>query len=136
MSTFRKKVLLTGLVIALLSVGACAWVYRYIKSGGLQAQQTPSKIETLVAQGLVELSVPGEMKNLTNPASALPDSADVAKGRDLYQKYCSSCHNYDGSGKTAAGTGFAIDGERRRSSLDEYLARKPDRLPDPDEEPN
>jgi hypothetical protein len=40
---------------------------------------------------------------------------------------------------TAAGTGFAMPGERRRlptSSLDEYLARKPDRLPDPDEEPN
>jgi P27 family predicted phage terminase small subunit len=40
---------------------------------------------------------------------------------------------------TAAGTGFAMPGERRRSptsSLDEYLAKKPDRLPDPDEEPN
>src|SRR5262249_21618571 len=40
---------------------------------------------------------------------------------------------------TAAGTGFATPGERRRSPtsrLDEYLARKPDRLPEPDEEPN
>ncbi len=40
---------------------------------------------------------------------------------------------------TAAGTGFTMPGERRRSptnSLDEYLASKPDRLPDPDEEPN
>jgi P27 family predicted phage terminase small subunit len=40
---------------------------------------------------------------------------------------------------TAAGTDFAMPGERRRSptsKLDEYLARKPDRLPDPNEESN
>ena len=40
---------------------------------------------------------------------------------------------------TAAGTGFAMSGEQLRSptsSLDEYLAKKPDRLPDPDEDPN
>jgi P27 family predicted phage terminase small subunit len=38
---------------------------------------------------------------------------------------------------TAAGTG-SMPGERRSrtSSLDEYLSRKPDRLPDPDEELN
>ena len=37
---------------------------------------------------------------------------------------------------TAAGTGFAVPGEQRRSPtsrLDEYLASKPDKFPEPDE---
>jgi P27 family predicted phage terminase small subunit len=40
---------------------------------------------------------------------------------------------------SAAGTGFAMPGEQRRSPssrLEEYLAAKPDRLPEPEEEPN
>ena len=37
----------------------------------------------------------------------------------------------------AAGTDFAFPGQRQRpNALDEYLAKKPDRLPEPDEEPN
>jgi P27 family predicted phage terminase small subunit len=39
---------------------------------------------------------------------------------------------------TAAGTGFAMPGERRQSPdrLQAYLDAKPDKLPEPDEEPN
>ena len=37
---------------------------------------------------------------------------------------------------TAAGTDFAMPGQRRRDRLQEYLDAKPDRLPEPDEEPN
>ena len=37
----------------------------------------------------------------------------------------------------AAGTDFAFPGQRQRpNALDEYLAKKPDRLPEPDKEPN
>jgi len=95
-----------GLVIILLGICVCGLLYHYIISGGLRARQTPSKIETIVAQGLVELSVPEEMKLLKNPLSEAPDGADAAAGRDLYQKNCVICHNYDGSGKTAAGSGL------------------------------
>jgi P27 family predicted phage terminase small subunit len=38
---------------------------------------------------------------------------------------------------TAAATGFGLSGKRQSpNALDEYLAAKPDRLPEPDEEPN
>src|SRR5579859_6715077 len=104
--TFRKKLAITGLFIVLLGTGAGAWIYHYIKHGGLRARQTPSKMETLMAQGLVELSVPTGVKGLTNAADVSPGSSDVAAGRELYQKDCAICHGYDGSGKTAAGGGM------------------------------
>lgn len=106
MKAVRKKILLAGLVIVLLAMTASALFYHYIISGGLRARQTPPKLEAIVAQGLVELSVPRQVKGLTNPVSALPDSLDVATGRDLYKKDCASCHGYDGSGKTSAGAGL------------------------------
>jgi len=106
MGVFQKRLMVTGVVIVLLAVGAGALLLAYIKSGGLRARRTPSKIETVVAQGLVDLSVPGAVKGMTNPASIQPDSMDVAAGRELYQKNCVICHGYDGSGKTVAGKGL------------------------------
>ena len=37
-----------------------------------------------------------DAKKLANPVKATPDS--VAAGQQLYQKYCSFCHNADGKG--------------------------------------
>ena len=90
----------------MLSGLAGVFLFHYIKAGGLRARQTPSPVETAVARELVALSVPAEVKGLTNPADASPNSTDVAAGRDLYQKDCVICHGYDGSGKTAAGGGM------------------------------
>src|SRR5215469_7196424 len=106
MNVFRKNALVAGVVIVLLVACAGALALAYIKSGGLQARRTPSRIETVIARGLVDLSVPGAAKGMTNPASIQPDSRDVAAGRELYQKNCVICHGFDGSGKTIAGKGL------------------------------
>jgi predicted CXXCH cytochrome family protein len=96
------RILVIFVVLCALSLGV---VYRYITTGGLHARQKPSALETFVAQGLVDLSIPNEAKALKNPLSVTPNSADVAAGRELYQKNCEACHGFDGNGKTNAGSG-------------------------------
>ena len=82
---------------------ACGVFYHYVTSGGLTARQKPSAFESLVAQTLVDFSIPKTVKALKNPLS---DSTDPSIGRDLYQRNCEVCHGYDGNGKTAAGAGL------------------------------
>lgn len=96
----------TVLILAVLGALATAIFYRYLASGGMRARQTPSRFETLVANGLVELSIPHAARILQNPRNASANSADVAAGRELYQKKCEVCHGYDGGGKTSAGGGL------------------------------
>jgi len=91
--------MILGLVLAV------AFLYRYIVNGGLRARQTPAALETFVAQGLVNLSIPNEAKALKNPLASSPESA-AATGRELYGKNCEVCHGFDGSGKTSAGGGL------------------------------
>ncbi|HXI84265.1 MAG TPA: c-type cytochrome [Verrucomicrobiae bacterium] len=102
------RVRVVSLVVALgiASALAGAFFYHYIVSGGLRARQTPSALETAVAQELVNLSIPNDIKTLTNPLDKSPDGADVAAGHELYQKNCEVCHAYDGAGKTAASAGL------------------------------
>jgi predicted CXXCH cytochrome family protein len=102
----RKRVAFIVVTLATLCALASGVFYRYIVSGGMKARQTPSALETLVARGLVELSIPSEAKALKNPLLASAAGADAAAGRELYQKNCEVCHGYDGSGKTAAGGGL------------------------------
>ena len=103
----RKMWLLRIGVTFLLLLGvAAALGYRYIITGGLRARQKPSAIETFIAEGLVDLSIPKEAKALKNPLSATAGGADVAAGRELYQANCEACHGYDGNGNTAAGGGL------------------------------
>jgi mono/diheme cytochrome c family protein len=92
-------------LIILCSLGL-AILYHYVISGGLRARQTPPALETFVAQGLLEMSIPNEAKELKNPLSLSVSGTDVTAGRELYQKNCEVCHGYDGRGKTAAGGGL------------------------------
>ncbi len=103
---FRKRLLRIIVVLIFLCALAGIFFYHYIVSGGLRARQTPSTLETFVAQGLVELSIPNEAKALKTPLDTSVNGANVAAGRELYQKNCEACHGYDGSGKTAAGGGL------------------------------
>jgi predicted CXXCH cytochrome family protein len=89
--------------VVLVCLGAVA-LYHYITHGGLIARQKPQALETLVANGIVNLSIPRAFKDLKNPLGA--DSAAEAAGRELYHKNCEACHGYDGAGKTAAGLGL------------------------------
>ncbi len=101
-----KRLVWFGVAVAFLAVCLCVVVYSYVKSGGLRARRAPPGFEKFVGRGLVALSVPKEAKEMKNPLNASPDGTDAAAGRNLYQKYCTACHGYDGSGKTAAGSGL------------------------------
>ena len=94
------------IIVALAILGCLGGglFYHYIVTGGLIARQTPSALETFVAHGLVNMSIPREARALINPFGTT--AAAVAAGRELYQKHCEVCHGYDGLGKTAAGGGL------------------------------
>src|SRR5260370_24994203 len=104
--SFKKRVALILVIIAALCALGIGIFYRYIVSGGMKARQTPSALETFVAQGLVELSIPKEATAHKNPLDASADGAAATAGRELYRKNCEICHGYDGSGTTAAGGGM------------------------------
>jgi predicted CXXCH cytochrome family protein len=100
----RKRIFLSILAFVIFCALAVAAVYYFVVSGGLVARQKPWAFETMVAQRLVDLSIPNEAKTLKNPLSGT--DADAVAGRELYQKNCEPCHGYDGSGRTAAGGGM------------------------------
>jgi len=95
------RIIVSLAVVCGLAAGA---LYHYIVSGGLIARQKPSALETFVAHGLVNLSIPREAKELKNPLGTT--EAAVAAGRELYHNNCEVCHGFDGKGKTAAGGGL------------------------------
>ncbi len=102
--THRARRVLTALgVLVVLTLGV---FYRYVRAGGMSARQTPSTIETFLAQTLVQLSLPRAAKVLTNPLGAGTGGADVSAGRDSYQRNCQACHGYDGNGRTEAAGGL------------------------------
>lgn len=90
------------ILLGLLVVGAGLF-FNYIKTGGLIARQRPSALETFIAQGAVDLSVPSAAKAMKNPLAG--SGAAAVAGHELYQKHCEVCHGYDGTGKTMAGGG-------------------------------
>ena len=79
-------------------------VYHYLASGGMVARQKPTRLETFLAQGLVDLSIPKAAKVQPNPLQLT--EANVAAGSRLYQAHCEVCHGFDGKGHTTAGAGM------------------------------
>jgi predicted CXXCH cytochrome family protein len=101
----RALVSLASSFVGLGIVAVCG-VYLYVATGGLIARKDPSALESFVANHLVDISIPAEVKAMTNPLPATRDGTDTAAGRELYQQYCQSCHGPDGSGRTSAGLGL------------------------------
>ena len=103
----KKRIILTLIAsvfaIAFIAIGGLYW---YIVTGGMIARQDPSAFETFIARQLVNLSIPNGAIAMKNPLGASLDGADMAHGRDLYQKNCEVCHGYDGSGRTESGGGL------------------------------
>ena len=112
------------IVLAVLFVAVIGVLYHYIVSGGMIARQKPAAVETFIANWLVDLSIPNDVKGLKNPLSSSPGGADAAAGRELYQKNCQACHGYDGSGKTEAG--LADDGDDHAAVFLVVLTAQPE----------
>lgn len=103
--TRRRVFFIIAITATILAFVIGALYYRII-SGGLIARQKPSRLETFLAQGLVDLSIPKEAKALKNPLDISASGSDAAAGRELYQKNCEVCHGFDGRGKTTASSGL------------------------------
>ena len=103
----RRRLLLTIAisVFALVSL-VTGGLYHYVVTGGMIARQEPAAFETFIAHRLVNLSIPREAKAMVMPLDVSADGADVAAGRALYKQNCETCHGYDGTGKTPAGSGL------------------------------
>src|ERR1700694_1483855 len=104
---FRKKLTLALAVVFVLFIFALGAAYRYITTGGLIARQKPPAVEASVTRWALRTSVPESAKKLQNPLAAhTPASENVSAGQELYKQKCETCHGYDGSGKTEAGSGL------------------------------
>jgi predicted CXXCH cytochrome family protein len=97
-----------SLTACVLILGALIFVaaYEHITHGGMVARRTPPELEAYLAGRFVNWSIPNEARSRKNPLGSVADGADVAAGRELYQRSCQSCHGFDGMGRTAAGSGL------------------------------
>ena len=86
----------------LLLVGAC---YAFIIWEGSSSRGDAPRLESVVAQWLLNRTVPAHERDRSNPLRAHPDLGDVASGRDVYRQKCEVCHAYNGSGKTEIAAG-------------------------------
>jgi predicted CXXCH cytochrome family protein len=95
-----------NLVIAIIAVLVLAGAaYAVLLPGLSAARREPSALETEIATWLLHHSVPQSAASAANPLGVRPAPAEIAAGRDLFQKKCEVCHAYDGGGRTEIGAG-------------------------------
>ena len=96
----RLGVVIIGLLIVLLG-GA----YALVMWDGSSSRGEAPRLESTIAQWLLNRTVPTRERDRENPLRAKSDAADIGAGRALYRQKCDLCHAYDGSGKTEIGAG-------------------------------
>jgi predicted CXXCH cytochrome family protein len=96
----RRGVIALGILIVLMGA-----LYAFIIWEGSSSRDNAPRLESLVAQWLLNRTVPTSERDLPNPLRAHPDSGDVEAGRDVYRQKCEICHAYNGSGKTEISAG-------------------------------
>jgi len=94
------------LQIAAVALGALPIVafaaVQVVRHVGLSADRSPSRVETVIAQNLVRLSIPAEQAAAANP---LANDGDAWKqGRTLFDSHCAVCHGTDARSATTIGT--------------------------------
>ena len=88
---------LIALAILFVLVGTA---YAFIMWEGSSSRGDAPRLESTVAQWLLNQTVPTSERNRPNPLRVHLDSADVTAGRDVYLQKCEICHAYNGSGKS------------------------------------
>jgi len=112
-----KSVVVSALLIALL--GAVAG-FAYLKTTGLRGQPAPGALETTVARAARGLAIPSEYKARSNPLAN--DESALGPGLEHFAKFCTMCHDNDGSGmKTAIGNGLYPKPPDLRAALTQNL---------------
>src|SRR5579862_2881860 len=95
-----NKGLRRGLAAASVVIVLIGSAYAFIMWEGSSTRGDAPWLESVVAQWLLNRTVPVHERELANPLRAHPDAADVTAGRELYRQKCEICHAYNGSGKT------------------------------------
>ena len=80
-------------------------LYAFIMWEGSSARGNAPRLESLVAQWLLNRTVPARERDLPNPLRVHPDVGDIDAGRNIYRQKCEVCHAYNGSGKTEISAG-------------------------------
>jgi predicted CXXCH cytochrome family protein len=97
----KKQLFLLVLICATVAV-ACfgAWTIR----GGFRSTDEPSGLEKLLAKSVRNFSIPSTEKNAANPLENTSNNLEA--GREDFRARCSSCHGFDGKGKTTEARGL------------------------------
>lgn len=82
--------------LALLVCAGALGTVIFLKTTGLSARATPSRVEVAVAGRLRALAVPSDYARLRNPV--LLNDESIANGLAHFADHCAQCHGNDGSG--------------------------------------
>lgn len=93
----KRRIVILLFILSLLVGG----VYRYARTHGFSARETPNALEAYFAKTVRRYVVPAATRELKNPLSATP--LIIAEARDHFAGHCASCHANDGSGRTPMG---------------------------------
>lgn len=76
----------------------------FIRFHRFTARDKPSYLETLMAEHVRMVSVPSDVKKVTNPRAATPQ---ILKDAGMHwSMHCATCHGLDGKGDTPIGRGL------------------------------
>jgi mono/diheme cytochrome c family protein len=97
MRFLRDALITVAILIAIVFVVT----YARVKDGGLSAEDSPGRVETAIAHRLVNLSVPKNVGQQTNPHAV--DASTWREAADHFEDHCAVCHGRDGRGSTDIG---------------------------------
>src|SRR6266850_5828863 len=99
--TSKAKTFSFFLLVLLVIGGAYgAWTIHR----GFRATDEPSRLEKILARGVRNFAIPSSEENKTNPLEKT--SGNLEGGREEFRARCSSCHGFDGKGKTTEARGL------------------------------
>src|SRR2546429_9156346 len=98
----RRTLVIVVVVVAMLSVIVA--VAASLLHDGLSARAKPTQIETVIARNARHLAIPANARLTQNPVLASVE--DLRDARLHFADHCAICHDNDGSGETAIGSGL------------------------------